>query len=316
MKGSQVTRIRSELYSRESLVIPEGEAERILQTLPSVDAVYLYDISPDLREKLVLQCAYLGIAVVYTLNKADALLGIGKHALNDLDMPVIYRKPSGIFGKQGAIKRFFDVFLSLVALVLLSPLMALIAICIKLGDGGPILHKQERYTSGGRIFEILKFRSMIPNAEDSCGPVFASYQDRRLTKVGRVLRNSKLDELPQLINIIRGDMSLVGPRPERPELMGLAYAAEEDFDLRLKVRAGLTGLAQVRGIYHTGFQDKLKWDLLYIENFSLLLDIKIMLMTVFSIFNKDNVEEPAGLVAAGNIEDAEGDTMTHGEGFR
>ena len=194
--------------------------------------------------------------------------------------------------------------------------MALIAICIKLGDGGPILHKQERYTSGGRIFEILKFRSMIPNAEDSCGPVFASYQDRRLTKVGRVLRNSKLDELPQLINIIRGDMSLVGPRPERPELMGLAYAAEEDFDLRLKVRAGLTGLAQVRGIYHTGFRDKLKWDLLYIENFSLLLDIKIMLMTVFSIFNKDNVEEPAGLGAAGNIEDTEGDTMTHGKGSR
>lgn len=144
---------------------------------------------------------------------------------------------------------------------------------------GPLYQRHEK-------FEIYKFRSMITDAEKNRGPQLATKHDKRLTRVGRFLRNTKLDELPQLVNILKGDMSFVGPRPERPEFIAKAVEDIPEFVLRTKVKAGLTGYAQVMGNYNTSFLDKLKWDLMYIENYSLFLDFKILLMTAIAILQK------------------------------
>ena len=163
--------------------------------------------------------------------------------------------------------------------MLLSPLMLLSAIAIKLNDGGPVLLKQKRLTYHGKEFYVYKFRSMVVNAEKA-GPQLAKENDSRITRVGRILRKCRLDELPQLINILRGDMSVVGPRPERPELAEEYEKTMPEFEFRLQVKAGLTGYAQVTGLYDTLPYDKLKMDLMYIENYSIFLDLRIILMTL------------------------------------
>ena len=163
--------------------------------------------------------------------------------------------------------------------MLLSPLMLLSAIAIKLDDGGPVLFKQKRLTYHGKEFYVYKFRSMVVNAEKA-GPQLAKENDSRITRVGRILRKCRLDELPQLINILRGDMSGVGPRPERPELAEEYEKTMPEFEFRLQVKAGLTGYAQVTGLYDTLPYDKLKMDLMYIENYSIFLDLRIILMTL------------------------------------
>ena len=153
-----------------------------------------------------------------------------------------------------------------------------------------MVYKQVRCTKDMKRFHIYKFRSMVENSE-SDGAKLAVQGDNRLTKVGAVIRKYKIDELPQLINIIKGDMSVVGPRPERPEMIVEAIKNTPEFVLRTKVKAGLTGYAQVRGYYNTKFKDKLLWDLMYIENFSLLLDLKIIIMTFFVIFSENIRDE-------------------------
>ncbi|RHO31946.1 sugar transferase [Roseburia sp. AM16-25] len=155
--------------------------------------------------------------------------------------------------------------------------------CHRIGsgsDGGDVFYRQTRCTKDMRNFEIIKFRSMIMGAEEKSGPQIAGKKDERMTRVGYVLRKFKIDELPQLINIFRGDMSFVGPRPERPEIIAEIVEDVPEYTFRATVPAGLTGYAQVHGDYHTEFLDKLKWDLMYIENHSLMLDLKIILMTV------------------------------------
>ena len=170
----------------------------------------------------------------------------------------------------------------------MSPVMLITAICIKLYDRGPVLYKQTRSTIGGRVFEIYKFRSMIVDAEKKSGAVLASRHDDRITPVGRVIRRYRIDEFPQLFNILLGDMSIVGPRPERPEI-GEKYAVNmPEFRYRLKVKAGLTGYAQVVGKYDTTAYDKLKMDMMYIENYSLFLDIRLIMMTIKTMFQKDS----------------------------
>jgi lipopolysaccharide/colanic/teichoic acid biosynthesis glycosyltransferase len=171
--------------------------------------------------------------------------------------------------------------------------MLFCAIAIKIDDGGSILYKQTRLTKGGKEFKIYKFRSMIENAEQNGVPQLAQDDDARITKVGAVLRKYRLDELPQIFNILKGDMSLVGPRPERPELSEKYHDTMPEFDFRLYVKAGLTGYAQVTGKYDTTPYDKLKMDLMYIENYSFLLDLKILSMTVKIILFpvKTNEEE-------------------------
>ena len=163
--------------------------------------------------------------------------------------------------------------------MLTSWIFLIVAIAIKLEDGGSVFYRQDRCTKGGKVFSILKFRSMVEH--DEIGKLhITEHKDKRITKVGYVIRKTKIDELPQLVNILKGDMSLVGPRPERPELIEDILKDIPEYTFRTTVKAGLTGYAQVHGDYHTDFLEKLRWDMIYIENYSLLLDLKIVLMTI------------------------------------
>jgi len=165
-----------------------------------------------------------------------------------------------------------------------------VAVAIKLEDGGPVFYKQKRMTRNGHEFEILKFRSMIVDAEKYAGAVLATGDDPRITKVGKVIRATRLDEIPQILNILKGDMSIVGPRPERKVIADEYRKEIPEFDYRLKVRGGLTGYAQIYGKYNTSPYDKLRLDLMYIENYSLLLDIKLIILTLRIIFSKESTE--------------------------
>lgn len=189
------------------------------------------------------------------------------------------------------IKRGFDILLSALALLILSPVFLATAIAIKAEDGGPVFYVQQRLTKGGKVFAMHKFRSMRPDAEsDGVARLSAGENDPRITKVGRVIRQLRLDELPQLLDILRGDMSIVGPRPERPEIAAQYEAEMPEFRLRLQAKAGLTGYAQVYGQYNTTPYDKLQMDLLYLSRPSLLEDLRVCLVTVKILFLPESTE--------------------------
>ncbi len=189
---------------------------------------------------------------------------------------------------RSGYKRCFDLVVLLLAHLLLLPvwvaLWIAIPIAIRLSDGGPIFYIQERAGLNGRTFRAIKFRTMIPDAESETGPVWASANDPRTTKVGRLLRRLHLDELPQVINVVKGDMSLVGPRPERPDLAEQFTQENPGFAQRLRVRPGIAGLAQVRGTYFLKPHCKLRYDNLYIENMCVLMDFKLLLLSVWISF--------------------------------
>lgn len=185
--------------------------------------------------------------------------------------PEIIHVPS----QEHPLKRCFDLLLASLGLVFSLPLWLMIGLAVKMEDGGPLFYSQERVGKGGRKFKIVKFRSMIRNAESLTGPVWASENDGRVTRVGRILRATALDELPQLWNILKGDISFVGPRAERPEFVQKFRKTIRNYDLRLSVRPGLTGLAQVYGRYDSGPRQKLRYDLLYIKKHSVWLDVKL-----------------------------------------
>jgi len=183
------------------------------------------------------------------------------------------------------IKRPFDFLLSLVGLVLFFPICIIVAIAIFLEDGWPVIFAQTRLGKGGKEFKIYKFRSMIKDAEAKTGPVWAYREDHRITRVGKFLRKTKLDELPQLVNILLGQMSFVGPRAERPELFNEFKKIIPGFDYRLCVRPGLTGVAQVYGHYNTHPKNKLRYDMLYIYNRSFFLDLKLIIASLWYTFS-------------------------------
>ena len=206
------------------------------------------------------------------------------------DNPLFVSKNGALFLGQRISKRILDIIFSVAFLLLLSPLMILISAAIKLSDGGPVLYSQVRCTEKARRFNILKFRTMIIDAEKDGIARLAKENDSRITPVGKLLRHLRLDELPQLINILKGEMSFVGPRPERPEIIEQHKKTLPEFDFRLSVKSGLTGYAQVLGRYNTTPKEKLKLDLIYIQTYSLLLDIKILLMTIKVVFSKNSTQ--------------------------
>lgn len=184
-------------------------------------------------------------------------------------------------------KRFIDVVFSIALLAALAPLLAIVAVLVRTTSHGPALYRQRRLTVGGREFDMLKFRTMVNDAEKLSGPQFASQNDPRITRLGRFLRSTRIDELPQLLNVIRGDMSLIGPRPERPEMAETLAEELPNFSRRLAVKGGITGLAQVTAGYAANVQSyrhKLALDLVYIENRSLMLDLMIAVRTVRVVF--------------------------------
>lgn len=178
------------------------------------------------------------------------------------------------------VKRSIDVVLSLIALIAALPVMLLVTIAIKLDSPGPIFYKQERISEKGRRFQVYKFRTMVDNAEKLTGPVLATEKDPRITRVGRFLRATRIDEIPQIINVLKGEMSIVGPRPERPFFVEKFIKEMPEYNFRHTLKPGITGLAQVAGKYSTTVEDKLRYDLLYSKAVSPLFDLQIMMQTV------------------------------------
>lgn len=192
--------------------------------------------------------------------------------------------------EQRMVKRLIDIIIASIGLIILSPILIIVAIAIKIDSKGPILYKQTRITLKNKEFNIYKFRSMITDAEKSTGPVLSDKEDPRITKVGRFLRSTRMDEIPQLLNVLKGDMSIVGPRPERPFFVEKFENIDPDYKYRMNVKAGITGLAQIQGKYASSFEEKLKFDLMYIRNYNLLEDIIIIFQTIVVIFIKDKSE--------------------------
>ena len=211
--------------------------------------------------------------------------------VQSFDSPVLFVTRTYIKPEYRIIKRGFDFVASLIALIVLSPIMLLTALAITLYDGGPAIYKQVRLTQDGRKFMLWKFRSMRTDAEkDGVARLSTGDNDDRITPIGKFVRKCRLDELPQLFNILSGDMSIVGPRPERPEIAEQYYKTIPDFRLRLQVKAGLTGYAQVYGKYNIDPYEKLEFDLLYINNMSLLTDLRLIFATVSILFRSESTE--------------------------
>ncbi|MGN0326532.1 MAG: sugar transferase [Lachnospiraceae bacterium] len=272
----------------EIINISEG-FEKICEKMKEHDSVIVYDINSGLRNDIIKFCYGEGIRVYQTPKLSDIMIRSAKeHHL--FDTPLLMSDNIGLTFEQKFLKRLIDILVSLLMLILTSPIMLLTAICIKLEDHGPVMFTQKRITLNDRPFTIYKFRSMIVDAEADGKARPATNDDDRITKVGRFIRKTRIDELPQLYNVLKGDMSLVGPRPERVEHVQKYTKQIPEFSYRTKVKGGLTGYAQVYGKYNTTAYDKLKLDLMYIENYSLALDLRIVIMTIKVLFMKSSTE--------------------------
>ncbi|MCI9209990.1 MAG: exopolysaccharide biosynthesis polyprenyl glycosylphosphotransferase [Eubacterium sp.] len=251
-------------------------------------AVLIGDIPVQERNQLIKYCFEQNIRC-YGIPKITDIMIRHSESIDLFDTPLLLFRNNGLTYRQMFVKRTMDIAISLAGILLSSPVMLLIAAAVKCYDGGPVFYRQKRQTKDAREFEILKFRSMIVDSEKN-GARLAKEHDNRITPVGRVIRRLHFDELPQLFNILKGDMAFVGPRPERKEITEEYQRAIPEFPYRLKVKAGLTGYAQVYGQYNTVPYDKLKLDLTYITNYSLWLDIKLIILTVRILFQKEKSE--------------------------
>ena len=276
-------------YQVEKVVQYDMAPEQLKEEISQYDAVLIGDMPSKAKNRVLKMCFDMDRRV-YFVPKISDIIVKSTEELNLFDTPLFLARNIGIRWWQQIIKRFFDIFLSLIALVFLSPVMLVTAIAIKLEDGGPVFYKQERCTIGCKKFMILKFRSMIVDAEKDGKPHPAGENDDRITKVGHIIRACRVDELPQLINILKGEMSIIGPRPERVEHVEKYTKEIPEFTFRSKVKGGLSGMAQVYGKYNTTALDKLKLDLLYITNYSLLLDLQIIFETVKILTQKESTE--------------------------
>ncbi len=252
-------------------------------------AVVLWDIHTEERNKLLKYC-YAKSIRVYMMPKITDVIVLGAEELHLFDTPILLTREYSLTMEQCFAKRMVDIVCSAILLLITSPIMLITAIAIKLYDGGPVLYKQVRCTQYQREFKIMKFRSMRTDAEKDGVARLATKNDDRITPIGKFIRKVRIDELPQLINILKGDMSFIGPRPERPEIIAQYMEVMPEFAFRMKVKAGLAGYAQVYGKYNTTPYDKLKLDLTYIENYSFWLDIQLMLLTLKILFWPDSTE--------------------------
>ncbi|MGM9660868.1 MAG: sugar transferase [Faecousia sp.] len=280
---------RRDKYNISGLISADEGFDAIVQEIPKYDAVILNDVPAQMRNDLLKFC-YRYRVRTYVAPKLTDIMLRGARNITLFDTPLLLVKGTGLTPAERVAKRSMDIVISALVLLVLSPLMLLVAAAIKLEDGGPVFFRQKRLTRNGREFDILKFRSMVVDAEKYAGAVLATDNDPRITRVGRIIRPFRIDELPQLLNILKGDMSIVGPRPER-KVIADEYCKEiPEFAYRLKVRGGLTGYAQIYGKYNTSAYDKLRLDLMYIENYSLMLDIKLMILTLRILFSKESTE--------------------------
>lgn len=261
-----------------------------LSILHGFQTVFLSGIHSHERNIIIKYCVANDIDVFVIPRVGDVLMSAADH-MHMFHLPMLHLRRYNVNPEYLFMKRLLDVILSGIALVILSPVMLVVAIAIKKTDGGPVFYKQVRLTKDGKTFEILKFRSMRVDAErDGVARLSTGEKDDRVTPVGRVIRACRLDELPQLINILTGDMTIVGPRAERPEIAAKYEEHLPEFALRLQGKAGLTGYAQVYGKYNTTPYDKLQMDLMYLAHPSIIEDFKIMFATVKILFMPESTE--------------------------
>ena len=280
---------RKDKYNITGLICADEGYDAIVRKISKYDAVILNDVAAPLRNDILKFCYRFRVRT-YLAPKLTDIMIRGAKNISLFDTPLLLVKGTGLTPAQRIGKRAMDIVGALVVLLVIWPVLVIAALAIKLEDGGPVFFRQKRMTRGGREFDILKFRSMIVDAEKFTGAVLASEDDPRITKVGKFLRAHRIDELPQLLNILKGDMSIVGPRPERKVIADEYCKDIPEFAYRTKVRGGVTGYAQIYGKYNTSAYDKLRLDLMYIENYSLLLDIKLIILTLRIIFSKDSTE--------------------------
>lgn len=265
--------------------IADYRDENVLKTILRCDAVFIYDVPVKERTELIEYCYRNMRDIYFSPEIADIVEINSKHVILD-DISLINLGVKELSIEQRVVKRAMDILLSLLMLILSSPIWLVCALAIKINDGGRVFFKQKRATKNGRVFEVYKFRTMKEHVDNYS----AVAEDDRITKVGKVLRKYRLDELPQLLNILVGDMSLVGPRPEMLENVYLYTKDYPEFAYRLRVKAGLTGYAQIAGKYDTSPKYKLVLDLMYIENYSILKDIKLLLQTLIVFFKPDSTQ--------------------------
>lgn len=280
---------RSDKYNVSTLINVEQGLEKIKEEIDTHDAVIINDVPAQIRNDILKYC-YGKKKRTYLVPKITDLISRGAEEITLFDTPLLLVRGRGLNFSQRAIKRLMDIILCLIAMIPGSVIMLIVAIAIKLEDGGPVFFRQKRVTLDGEEFDILKFRSMIVDAEKEGISIPAVGKDPRITKVGNIIRATRVDELPQILNILKGEMSIVGPRPERIEHVEKYSKDIPEFVYRNKVKGGLTGYAQIYGKYNTSAYDKVRLDLMYIENYSLLLDIKLIFLTLQIMLKKESTE--------------------------
>lgn len=279
-----------------------GGIQRLMQIMEGYETVFVSGVNATLRNGIVKYCVDKGKACYFVPHTGDVITAGAEH-IRSFAVPICRARRCRPTPEYLFVKRAMDITLSLAAIIIFSPIMAVAALAIYRYDHGPVLYKQVRLTKDGKYFKILKFRSMKIDAEKDGVARLASEHDNRITPVGKVIRATRMDELPQLFNILKGDMSIVGPRPERPEIAQMYREELPAFDLRLQVKAGLTGYAQVYGRYNTEPQDKLKMDLMYINHAGIVEDVKLMFATVRILFMKESTSGVAeGQTTASAVE--------------
>ncbi len=263
--------------------------QAIKEKMTHYNTVMLWDLPTIMRNEFLKYAYGKGIRI-YVMPKISDIILNGSEQMHFFDSPLLLTRSNPMTFEERFVKRCMDVALSILLLILTSPIMLLTAIAIKLYDGGRVFYKQTRCTIGMKEFSIYKFRSMVEDAEKDGVARLASQKDSRITPIGKFIRATRIDELPQLFNIIKGDMSFVGPRPERPEIIKKYIQEIPEFEYRTKVKAGLTGYAQIFGKYNTSPYDKLKLDVYYVEHFSIRMDIRLMIQTIKIIFVPESTE--------------------------
>ena len=274
----------------------------LIKEIADYDVIFVVGVNATLRNGIVKYCIEQGKDCFFVPHTGDVIISGSEH-VKSFSVPILRARRANPYPEYLFIKRSFDIIASLIAIIIASPFMLVTALAIKGYDKGPAFYKQVRLTKDGRKFSILKFRSMKVNAEKDGVARLAAEHDDRITPVGKVIRAIRFDELPQLFNILKGDMTIVGPRPERPEIAEQYMNEMPAFNLRLQVKAGLTGYAQVYGRYNTEPSDKLKMDLMYVNNMGFMEDMKIMLATVRILFMRESTEGvAAGQTTAAAVE--------------
>lgn len=252
----------------------------------NIQAVFIQDVNNERRSEIIKYCFYNSVQIFASPSLPD-ILTKSSELFNLFEVPLFVFNNSEISLGTALLKRTLDIVLSSILIAISIPVLIVIGLLIKLEDKGPITIKQNRLTKDNKVFEMIKIRSMVESAEDDGVARLAAKDDQRVTRVGKFIRRFRLDEIPQFINIIKGDMSLVGPRPERPEIAEEYVKTIPEFAGRTRVKAGLTGYAQLMGTYDTSPEDKLKLDLYYIVNYSTVQDLFLIVMTLRRLVNKE-----------------------------